>query len=126
MVAGDEQSEQKSVVASGREGRDSAPGGNNMMHVFAVNRNKQSIAVDLKTGKESVKQLLSKSDVLIENFIPGVMDKLGLGYEEMVKVNPNLIYCSISGFGSDSPRPGYDVMVSQKSQIHLGFENRIS
>ena len=84
----------------------------NAMYFFAVNRNKQSIAVDLKTGKELVKQLVSKSDVLIENFIPGVMDKLGLGYEEMVKVNPNLIYCSISGFGSDSPRPGYDVIAS--------------
>lgn len=84
----------------------------NAAYFYSVNRNKKSIAVDLKLGKDLVKQLVQKSDVLIENFIPGVMDRLGLGYEEMKIVNPNIIYCSISGFGSDSPRAGYDVIAS--------------
>lgn len=87
-------------------------GSRNASYFLAVNRNKQSIAVDLKRGTELVKQLASKSDVFIENFTPGVADKLGLGYQEIAKVNPRIIYCSISGFGSDSSRAGYDVIAS--------------
>ncbi len=56
---------------------------------------------------------MSKSDILVENYIPGKLDRFGLGYEHMVAVNPSLIYCSISGFGSKGPyaqRGGYDVI----------------
>jgi crotonobetainyl-CoA:carnitine CoA-transferase CaiB-like acyl-CoA transferase len=68
---------------------------------FAImNRNKRSIAVDLKSpeGKQLVLRLLAGADVLVENFRPGAMDKLGLGHEDMAKLNPKLVYCSCKGF----------------------------
>ncbi|CAB0014851.1 unnamed protein product [Nesidiocoris tenuis] len=79
----------------------------------SVNRNKRSICVDFKTkeGLEIVRSLAIKCDVLLENFIPGKLDKLGLGYEKMSLANPRLIYCSITGYGNHGPykdRPGYD------------------
>lgn len=67
------------------------------------NRNKKSITLDLKQGREQFLKLVSDVDVLIENFRPGVMAKLGFGYEELKKINPGLIYCAISGFGQSGP-----------------------
>lgn len=67
------------------------------------NRNKKSITLDLKKGKEQFLKLASGTDVLVENFRPGVMEKLGYGYGELKKLNPGLIYCSISGFGQTGP-----------------------
>jgi crotonobetainyl-CoA:carnitine CoA-transferase CaiB-like acyl-CoA transferase len=70
------------------------------------NRNKRSIVVDLKndSDRETARQLIASADVVIENFRPGVMDRLGLGAEAMTTANPRLIYCSLPGFGSDDPR----------------------
>jgi len=72
---------------------------------YAVNRNKKSIAVDLKTeeGKDIFCKLVATADVLLEQFRPGVMDKLGLGYQQLKKVNPRLVYCAITGYGYTGP-----------------------
>jgi CoA:oxalate CoA-transferase len=78
-----------------------------------LNRGKKSITMDLKTvkGRNMCKELVKKVDVLVENFSPGTMDKLGLGSKEMCALNPRLIYASISAFGQTGPRrdyPGFD------------------
>lgn len=80
-----------------------------------LNRNKQSIILDLKEpdARDVLVDLLKKSDVLLENFKPGTMERLGLGYEEVRGFNPAIIYASISGFGQYGPyrdRPGYDII----------------
>ena len=81
----------------------------------SVNRNKKSVTVDLKSpeGLAAVRKLLKTADVLIENFRPGTLDRVGISYEQVSKDNPRLIWCSITGFGSDGPyssRPGYDTV----------------
>jgi formyl-CoA transferase len=81
----------------------------------ALNRNKKSVAIDLKTetGRLQAFGLIAGADVLIENFRPGVMDRMGIGYEAVTADNVRLIYCSITGFGSSGPyhdRPGYDTV----------------
>jgi len=81
----------------------------------AINRNKKSVTIDLKTaaGRSMVQSLAASADVVIENFRPGTMDRLGLGYDTLSKHNPRLIYCSITGFGAEGPyrdRPGYDTV----------------
>ena len=81
---------------------------------YSVNRNKKSIKLDLKQpeGKEAFRRLVATSDVVLEGFRPGVMDKLGLGYEELKKVNPRIIYCAITGYGLSGPykfAAGHDV-----------------
>lgn len=85
------------------------------MYYVNLNRGKKSITVNLKTeeGKEILRELVKKSDVLLENFRPGTMDRLGLGYEELKNINPRLVYAAISGFGQTGPyrfRPGYDII----------------
>ena len=80
-----------------------------------LNRGKKSITLNLDTqrGQEISKELVKKVDVVVENFTPGVMDRLSLGYEELKKVNPGLIYASLSGFGHTGPRrlqPAYDTV----------------
>lgn len=72
---------------------------------YAVNRGKKSIAIDLKTdeGKAIFFDLARHADVIVEQFRPGVMERLGLGYEKLDKVNPRLIYCSVSGYGHSGP-----------------------
>src|SRR5262245_61818536 len=72
------------------------------------NRNKRSIVLDLKqdADRETARQLVAGADVVIENFRPGVMDRLGLGAAGMTAANPRLVYCSLPGFGSDDPRAG--------------------
>jgi len=85
-----------------------------------MNRNKRSIAVDLRTdaGKEIIRRLVKTADVLVENFRPGVMDKMGLGYEELKKINPGLIYAAINGFGKTGPykdRPAFDFIAQAMS-----------
>ena len=80
-----------------------------------LNRNKRGITVNLKapTGKELFRQLVQKADIVLENFRPGTMEKLSLGYEDLKKINPRIIYAAISGFGHYGPykdRPGYDII----------------
>lgn len=80
-----------------------------------VNRNKKGITLNLKsdTGKEIFKDLVKRADVVVENYRPGVMDRLGLGYDELSKINDRIIYAAVSGFGCYGPysqRPGYDII----------------
>ncbi len=84
-------------------------------YFLSVNRNKQSITLNLKhpEGQAVFMDLVRWADVLVENFRPGTMEKLGFGYERLREQNPGLIYCSISGFGNSGPyrlKPGYDVL----------------
>ena len=81
----------------------------------SMNRNKKSVTLDLKTkeGQAAARKLALSADVVIENFRAGAMERLGLGYEDLAVDNPKLIYCSITGFGSEGPyrsRPGYDTV----------------
>ena len=92
------------------------------VYFLSVNRNKKSCAINLKTpeGIALIKDLALKSDVLIENFRPGTLEKFGLQYEDLKKLNPKLIYCAITGFGQtgpDSHRPGYDLIIQGESGI---------
>ncbi|HYB21434.1 MAG TPA: CaiB/BaiF CoA-transferase family protein [Thermodesulfobacteriota bacterium] len=85
-------------------------------YFLSVNRGKKSVTVNLQhpKGKEIVLSLAKKSDVMVENFRPGVMDRLGLGYQAIREVNPRIVYAACSGFGQKSPyahRPAYDVIV---------------
>ena len=87
-----------------------------------MNRNKKGIALDLKKsgGAKVLRRLLASADVLVENFGPGVMDRLGFGYGEISKDNPALIYCSLSGFGRTGPykhRRGFDLVAQAMSGI---------
>lgn len=106
---------------AGDETRLFPPFRENESHYFlALNRGKKSIVVDLKTeaGVALVKDLAAKSDILIENYRPGVMDRLGLGYEVLSALNPRLIYCAISGFGMTGPmrdRPSFDIVLQALS-----------
>lgn len=86
------------------------------------NRNKKSITLNLQSlkGKEIFKELAQKVDVVLENFTPGVMDRLGLGYEVLKEKNPRLIYCSISGFGQTGPYndlQAYDLVIQAMSGV---------
>ena len=74
---------------------------------LALNRNKRSIRIDLKTeaGKQVLRALAADADVLLESFRPGVLDRLGVGYQRLREVNPRLVYCAISGYGQDGPQP---------------------
>ena len=85
------------------------------MYYANLNRNKRGITLNMKSekGKEAFLKLVEKADILIENFRPGVMDKLGLGYDRLKEINPRLIYGAVSGFGCYGPyamRPGYDIV----------------
>src|SRR5581483_2652873 len=85
-------------------------------YFFAVNRGKRSVSIDLKhpQGRGLVVELVRRGDVLVENFTPGTMDRLGLWYDALRALNPRLIYFSISGFGATGPyrdRAGYDAIM---------------
>ena len=97
---------------------------------IAVNAGKRSITLDLKKPKaiEAVKRLVATADVVIENFRPGVMDNLGIGYETLKQVNPRLIYCAVSGFGQIGPAAktaAFDGMIQAMSGLMsiTGFES---
>ena len=96
--------------------------GGESTYFMSVNRNKKSITLNLKApeGREILKKLAKKSDVLLENFRTGTMEKLGLGYATLSKLNPRLVYCAISGFGESGPeshRGGYDLIVQAESGV---------
>lgn len=89
---------------------------------LAQNANKRSITINLKSdkGKEAFRRLVAGADVLVENFRPGVMARLGVGYDELRPVNPSLVYCAISGFGQEGPMcaaPAYDQIVQGLSGV---------
>ena len=88
----------------------------------SLNRNKRSLTLDLRQddAREIVLKLVSQSDVLIQNFRPGVMERRGLGYEDIRNLNPKVVYCSISGFGPKGPyrdMPGYDTIGQARSGL---------
>jgi crotonobetainyl-CoA:carnitine CoA-transferase CaiB-like acyl-CoA transferase len=92
------------------------------VYYMSSNRNKRSLAVDLRrdAGKEIVHRLVASADVVVQNFRPGVMEKMGFGYDTLAAVNSGLIYCGISGFGTEPPGsdfPGFD----QTAQAMSGF-----
>lgn len=89
---------------------------------LAQNSNKKSITLNLKEekAKEIFKKLVEESDVVVENFRPGVMKRLGLAYDELSKINPRIIYCAISGFGQEGPdafKPAYDQIIQGLSGV---------
>lgn len=110
-----------------------APGGDMMRHYpsslegesrayVGANRNKRAIVVDLKSadGLAVFDRLLASADVLVQNFRPGVAERLGLGYDRLVEINPRLIYCSLTGFGTSGPmadHPGFDQVLQSMSGI---------
>lgn len=89
---------------------------------LAQNANKKSLTLDLKNdkAKDIFRKLVSTADVVVENFRPGVMARLGFGYEDLCKINPKIIYCAISGFGQTGPdakKPAYDQIVQGLSGV---------
>ncbi|RLI75393.1 CoA transferase [Archaeoglobales archaeon] len=103
--------------------RDWIPVRNDLGFYFAVvNRNKKSMTLDLKSdaGKKIFFKLAEKADVIIENFVPGVVKKLGVDYESIKRVNPDIIYCHVSGFGQNGPyrdRPAFDQVLQGETGI---------
>jgi len=86
-------------------------------YFLAVNRNKKSIAADLSADadRKLVLGLIAEADVVLENFLPGALSKIGIVPEQMLDAYPRLIWCTISGFGAESSRPGYDFVIQAES-----------
>ncbi len=96
--------------------------GGESAYFLSINRNKRSCAIDLKSkaGRDLVIRLGRVADVVVENFRPGTMERLGIGYDVLARENPRLILCAISGFGRTGPeanRPGYDLIVQGESGV---------
>jgi CoA:oxalate CoA-transferase len=111
------------MPGTGDDSRHFGPFVNNESAYFmAINRNKRSMTLNLKNerGKEIFLSLVKKSDVLVENFRPGTMEKLGLGYDKLIGLNPRLIYAAASGYGHTGPysqRAAYDAVVQAMGGI---------
>jgi len=91
-------------------------------YYLSINRNKESVAVDFKTegGRRVIDALLARADVLVENFRPGTLDRLGLGYQAVAAQHPDIVYVSISGFGQNGPRrdeAGYDAVAQAEGGL---------
>jgi crotonobetainyl-CoA:carnitine CoA-transferase CaiB-like acyl-CoA transferase len=96
--------------------------GDDSLGFLNMNRNKRSVALNLKSdaGREAMWRLVKAADILVENYRPGVMQRLGFGHEACLAANPGLVYASISGFGQDGPwadRPGFDLMAQAMSGV---------
>lgn len=96
--------------------------GDESVFYLMVGRNQRSLSLNLRTeeGKEIVNEMIKDADVIVENFRPGVMERLGLGYEDVSKINPKIVYCSCSGFGSTGPykdKPGQDLLIQAMSGL---------
>jgi crotonobetainyl-CoA:carnitine CoA-transferase CaiB-like acyl-CoA transferase len=96
--------------------------GGESAYFLSINRNKESLALNLRHPEavRMVTALASRADVLVENFRPGTLDRLGLGHDKLTAANPRLITCSISGFGQDGPkrdRPGYDMVIQAEGGL---------
>jgi crotonobetainyl-CoA:carnitine CoA-transferase CaiB-like acyl-CoA transferase len=120
-------------VEGGDDGRAAGPPwvGEESAFFLSANRNKRSLCLNTKVpeGQEVFRKLAATADVVVENFRPGVMDALNIGYETVSKTNPGIIYCSISGFGVDGPyanRPGLDQIIQGFSGLQrlTGFEGQ--
>ena len=91
-------------------------------YFLSINRNKESVALDFKQpgGRKALDRLVDRADVLVENFRPGTLDRLGLGYSSLAVSHPHLVYCSISGFGQTGPRrhqAGYDAVMQAEGGL---------
>ena len=96
--------------------------GKETAYFLSINRNKESLTLDFKNteGREILAKLISKSDVVVENFRPGAMARLGLDYSTLAARHPRLVFCSISGFGQDGPRrdqAGYDAVIQAEGGL---------
>jgi len=121
MVLGDQGAEVIKVERphSGDDTRTWGPpfAGGESAYYLCCNRNKKSVVIDLKNprGVGLVREIAKVSDVLVENFTPGLMESFGLGYETLQELNPRLVHCAITAYGQDGPyrdRPGYDMVLS--------------
>lgn len=95
--------------------RENVNGERESLYYANINRNKKGVTLNLKSeeGKNIFKELVKQADIVVENYRPGVMDKLGLGYDVLKEINPRIIYGSVAGFGNTGPyrlRPGYDIL----------------
>jgi len=91
-------------------------------YFMSINRNKESVTLDFKhpEGRTILERLIAKADVLVENFRPGTLEKIGLDYASLAQQHPRLVYCSISGFGQTGPRrsePGYDAVIQAEGGL---------
>src|SRR5436853_485105 len=86
-------------------------------YFLSVNRNKKSVALDLGANADRAVlfDLLAEADVVLENFLPGALDKLGIDAEAQLDKNARLVWCTIAGFGMNSTRPGYDFVIQAES-----------
>ena len=94
----------------------------NGMRLIPYIRKVEMCIRDRKKGRDIIYEMVRNCDIVVENFKPGVMEKLGYSYEQLKKVNPGIIYCSISGFGQDSPMrdmPTFDNVAQGLSLIHI-------
>ncbi len=93
--------------------------GGHSAYYLAVNRNKRSLALDLKQprGQQIARELIRDAQIVVENMRPGGMVTFGLDYDRMRQINPAIVYCSISGFGQDDTRPGYDFIIQALSGL---------
>ncbi|MFC9838534.1 CaiB/BaiF CoA transferase family protein [Rhodococcus sp. NPDC127530] len=87
--------------------------GDESTYFQSVNRNKRSFAWDLRdpADLQQARDLVARADVVVENFLPGTMDRLGLGYDAVREINPDVVYCSVTGFGGENNLPGYDLLI---------------
>ena len=87
--------------------------GDESTYFQSVNRNKRSFAWDLRdpADLQQAQELTARADVVVENFLPGTMDRLGLGYDAVREINPDVVYCSVTGFGGENNLPGYDLLI---------------
>jgi crotonobetainyl-CoA:carnitine CoA-transferase CaiB-like acyl-CoA transferase len=107
----------------GDETRHFPPHRDGQSHYFvSINRSKRSLVIDLRreAGRDVLRRLVTTADVLVENYRPGVMDRLGLGYTALSALNPRLVYCAISGYGQTGPlrdRPSFDVITQAMTGV---------
>ncbi len=95
---------------------------NRSLYFLSINRAKKSVSLNLKTakGKEILKELVKRCDIIVENYRPGTMEKLGLGYDTLKEINPRLIYAASTGFGHSGPdslKPAYDILAQARGGI---------
>lgn len=96
--------------------------GDQSAYYLSVNRNKKSLTLNLKTpqGQAIARQLIAQADIVVENFLPGTLQKMGLDYASLAPSQPGLIYCSVTGYGQTGPyayRPGYDLIIQAQGGI---------